>query len=339
MNSRSTLFILLITLFIHNPSLAEEKNKHRKGHHKNNHKECIKPKEKNDSLQEVREKTHSSLCRVVKSIDAWFGSEEEFNASAFSGKVIIGFREDEETGFDPKLRIRISARLPNMSKRFNAFIGRTDEDAFIRDAEQTGIDSLSNDLKDDDASWLIGLGYRNPNKKGFETSIGAKISSGIQPYAKLRYRYHMQLSKNQSTRFTQTLFWQNDDGLGTTSNFQYGYKINKKQLLSIGLGTTYRKDTEIWDTTSSITLYNKLKKNRGLSFRAYIQGESGEKSLVNVPEYGLSLSYRQPFLRPWLILKTSLENRWAHALEDSPRENYTKLGMQLEMLFGKKYKH
>jgi hypothetical protein len=322
---RSTVLASLVLLLTHNVSHAEEEK----------NKDCIEPTGKNDSLGEMRDQTHSSLCKAVKSIDSWFGKDHEFDGEVFSGKVILGFRQDEETGFDPKLRIRIRAQLPNVSKRFNAFIGRTDEDAFITDSRVTGIDGLSNDLKDEDASWLIGLGYRNPNRQGFDTSIGAKISSGIQPYAKLRYRYHLKTAENQSARATQTLFWKNDDGIGTTTNLQYGYKFNKKRLVSLGFGATYRKDTEIWDTGSSITLYNKLSNNRGLALKAYVYGESGDKSQVNVPEYGISLSYRQPFLRPWLVLKTSIENRWAHEREIDPRESYAKLGMQLEMSFGK----
>ena len=325
MNFRFLALVILSSISIHSAVYAEEKK----------HKDCITPEKKDDSLIEIRDKTHASLCNAVRSIDSWFGSKEEFDGQVFSGKVIVGFRQDEDTGFDPKLRIRINAQLPNMSKRFNAFIGRTDEDAFISDSKVSGIDDLSNDLQDEDASWLIGLGYSNPNSKGFETSIGARISSGIQPYARLRYRYFLQMKENQSARFTQTLFWQNDDGIGTTSNLDYGIKLSKKRLLSLGFGATYRRDTEIWDTGSSVTLYNKLSKNRSIALKSYIFGESGDKSLVNIPEYGISISYRQPFLKPWLILNTSIENRWTHEREDQPRESFAQIGMQLEMSFGK----
>lgn len=303
-----------------------------------NKQQCNTTKTWDDSLLNIRDKTQASLCSLVKNIDSWFGNEHEFDASSFSGRVIIGFREDEDTGFDPKLRIRLKTSLPNMSKRLKAFIGRTDEDAYISDSDFQGIDESSNDLQNNDASWLIGLGYRNPSKKGFDNSVGLKIKSGsFKPYAKMRYRYPISIAENQSARLTQTLFWKKDDGIGTTSNLQYSYKLDDQKLVSAGYGATYRRDTDIWNTGANLTLYNSLSNNRSIAYRLYIDGEHGNNSLVNVPEYGVSINYRKPFLRPWLMLNTSLENRWSREHEQDPKKHYAKLGVQIEMSFGKEY--
>ena len=286
-----------------------------------------------DRLSNFRKGTHEMFCRTVSTIDSWFGSDHKFDSSNFGGKLILGFRQDEDTGFDPKLRIRLKARLPNASNRFSTFIGRTDDEAFIRDKRISGIDGLSNDLSNDDARWLIGLGYRNPNKIGFETSIGARLSSGLQPYARFRYRYYKEFGA-VSSRFSQTLFWENEDGFGTTSNLQFSRPLSESYLTTIGLEATILKDTEIWENAASLNLYKKFSSRTGMALRTYIFHQSGSNSIVDVPEYGVSIGYRQPFLKPWLILKVKLENRWEHDQNDKPRESYAKLGIQLEMRFG-----
>lgn len=297
---------------------------------------CASQKTWDDYLLNFRDKTKASLCHMVKGIDSWFGDEYDFDAHSFTGKVIVGFRQDEETGFDPKLRIRLKTSLPNLNKKLKAFIGRTDEDAFISDSEFQGIDESSNDLKDNDTSWLIGLGYKNPRKKGFDKSVGLKIKSGkIKPYAKIRYRQPISITDGQPARLTQTFFWKKDEGLGSTSNLQYSYKLSDRKLLSSNLAATYRKDTLMWNTGASITLYENIRDNRSIAYSAYIEGEHGENSLVDVPEYGVSINYRKPFLRPWLMLNTSLENRWSHSRNEDEKKHYAKLGVQLEMSFGK----
>ncbi len=337
---RLSFKFISLSLLLYCPSaIAEKESVHAQSqeasyHGKHSEHNCMEPKNDKDSLTNFRDKTHSMLCHAVRNIDSWFGQEEKFDGKSFGGKLILGFRHDEDKGFDPKIRVRIKARLPNVSKRLNAFIGRTDDEAYIRDSQISGIDSLRNDLRNEDARWLIGLGYRNPNKTGFETSVGARFSSGLQPYAKLRYRHYKEFG-SLSSHFSQTLFWQNDDGLGTTSNLQFSQPLGENYLSTWSLGATYLKDTEIWETGSSLALYKKLSSTTGISLRAYIFGESGDNSIVDVPEYGISLGYRQPFIKPWLILKTQIENRWEHSDNNEPRESYAKLGVQLEMTFGK----
>jgi len=283
-----------------------------------------------DGLTRFRNGTHKFVCRTVKGIDSWFGNKQQFDDSNFGGKLILGFRQDEDTGF----RLRLNAKLPNVSTRFNAFIGRTDNDAFIQDRKVTGVDDINNDLANEDTRWLIGLGYRNNKKIGFDTSFGASFSSGIQPFAKLRYRYFKEFN-NFYARFKQTIFWENDEGFGTTSSLSFDKPINENYLVTLDLESTILKDTEIFENAASFNLFRRLSNRSGISFRTYIEHESGSNSTVTIPEYGLSVTYRRPILKPWIVLRTSLENRWERANNDDPIESFAKLGIQFEMTFGK----
>ena len=323
------LILFILFLIIANSTVfAQDKEKHE------NDSCNVYDEDNQDKLLRFRNNTHETFCRTVRNIDSWFGDSQQFDSRNFGGKLILGFRQDEETGFDPKLRIRLDAKLPNASQKLNTFIGRTDDQAFIRDKQLSGIDSLANDLSNEDAKWLIGLGYRNPNERGFDTSIGAKFSSGLKPYVKLRYRYFKEWQQ-ASAGFTQTLFWEKEDGYGTTTNLIYDHQLNQDYLATFAAEATILKDTEFWENVASSTLFKKIAPQTGIALRTYIKHQSGNSSIVDVPEYGVSISYQKPFLKPWLILNTRLENRWVHDENDEPRESYAKLGVQLEMEFGK----
>jgi hypothetical protein len=286
-------------------------------------------------IERFRGKTHSSLCRTVKNIDSWFGNKKQFDDSQFGGKLVFGFRQDEENGFNPKLRVHINAKLPNLSERTNAFIGKTDEEAFVTDNNISSEDELDNYVRDEESTWLVGLGYSNPSRHGFSISAGGKIRSGFKPYIKTRHRHFFNPSEKTLLKLTQTGFWRKEVGLGFTSNAQLSYFISDNHLLSWETGATYKKDTEVWETGTSLTLYQKLDAKRGLSYKAYIYGQSGERKAVNVPEYGIGIGYHQPFFKPWLTLKTSLENRWFHSSNADPKESYAKFTTLIEMKFGK----
>lgn len=329
-----TSFLLII---ISHHSFAEKKptnNKNPSSLGLSNDACQIEKEPNNDSITKFRNGTLSFVCKAVRGIDSWFGSEQIFDDNDFGGKLTIGFRQDEDTGFDPRIRLRLNATLPNVSSRFNAFIGRTDNDAFIQDRKVTGVDEINNDLANEDVRWLIGLGYRNPKNTGFDTSLGASFSSSIQPFAKLRYRYFKQLG-NFSARFKQTLFWENEDGFGTTSNLSFHKPLNETYLSTIDIESTFLIDTEILESAASITLFRKLSNQSGLAFRTFILNESGSNSAVTTPEFGVSINYRQPVLKPWLILRASLENRWERENNNEPIESFAKLGIQFEMIFGK----
>ena len=88
-----------------------------------------------DWMDSFRSSTNNKLCSTVLWIDGLFGDKHRFDDRSFSGKISLGFREDETEGSDPRLRVRIKARLPNVSSRLNAFIGRVEEDSYISNTE------------------------------------------------------------------------------------------------------------------------------------------------------------------------------------------------------------
>jgi len=302
---------------------------------------CIFLQDSDEWIDRVRSHTHSRVCRTVFWVDRLFGDEHEFDDKNLSGKLSLGFLEDESEGFDPKLRVRIRTRLPNVSNRLNAFVGRVEEDSYISNTEvdngsvtNVGLRS-TNDEEDD---WLIGLGYRDPNRldNGFDFSVGAKISGGINAYAKIAHRHLFKVSEQHLWRTTQTVFWRREDKYGFSSNLDYTYLLNDTNILE---WDTSFKHTEVNRYTEWITSgiwHHSFDDKTGLSSRIYVRGETEQE--VDIPEFGTAFTFITPFLRPWFFIETGIDFRWEKEFRRQKEyDSVIRFSLQFQMLLGDYY--
>jgi len=303
---------------------------------------CLADRASIEWIDGLRASTHSRLCNTASWLDGLFGDEEEFHGEDFRGKFSIGFKHDEIDGLDPRLRVRIKTKLPNVSSRFNAFLGRVEEDSYIANTEVRE-DRLNNvglrSTNDEDSEWLVGLGYRSPNKanNGFDVSAGAKLSSGFSPYAKLSHRHLFEVSDDKFWRTTQTAFWRKKDGFGVSSSAEFTKLIGDQDIWVSHGSVKYTEEAEQWEWFTDTTWHHSLSDKRGISSSLYIRGE--EKNPVSIPEYGLTFTYIRPILRDWLFMETGVDLRWEReSLEQRSYKSAVRFGLQFEMLLGDYYR-
>jgi len=302
---------------------------------------CRKDREREEWVDKVRHHTHTNLCNTVSWIDGLFGDERDFDGEKFRGKVSLGFRQDEVDGFDPRIRVRIRTQLPNMSKRFNAFIGRVEEDSYISNTEvdQDRVNAVGlRSTNDEDSEWLVGLGYRNPNSEdnGLDYSVGAKLSGGFNPYARAIHRHLFKASESNYWRTTQTVFWQRDDGFGVSSSLDYTHIVGDRDIIEWDSSVKYTEEEELEWITSG-TWHHEFTPKTGISSRAYVRGESDNP--VSIPEFGVTFTYIRPFLRDWLFIETGIDWRWEReSIFEDEYKSAVRVGFQFEMLLGDYYR-
>ncbi len=302
---------------------------------------CYQESTSDQLLDRVRASTHTRLCNTAGWLDGLFGDQEEYQGERFRGKVSIGFRQDEVDGLDPRVRVRIKTKLPNMSKRFDAFLGRVEEDSYISNTE-VNQDRLNNvglrSTNDQDSEWLVGLGYRGPssNTNGWDYSVGAKVSSGFKPYAKAAYRHLVETSSNTYWKTTQTVFWREEDGFGVSSNADYTRLIGDNDIWVSHASIKYTEEAEQMEWFADTRWHHSFTKSKGISSSFYLRGEAENE--VTIPEYGLTFTYIQPIWRNWLFLETGLDWRWEKQTpSQNSYKNAVRFGIQLEMLMGDYY--
>lgn len=306
-----------------------------------NEVKCFFEAASDEWIDRMRSDTHSRVCRAVFWVDRKFGEEYEFDDENLTGKLSLGFREDEIDGFDPKLRIRIRTKLPNVSDRLNAFVGRVEEDSYISNTEVDD-GSVSNvglrSTNDEEDDWLIGLGYRDPNRldNGFDFSVGAKLSSGLAPYAKVAHRYLFKASEQHLWRATQTVFWRREDKFGFSSNLDYTYLLNETNILEWDTSFKHTEVNRFTEWVTSGIWHHSFDDKTGLSSRVYVRGETEQE--VGIPEFGTAFTYITPFLRPWFFVEAGIDFRWEK--EFRRQREYTsaiRFSLQFQMLLGDYY--
>lgn len=283
-------------------------------------------------LDDWQASLHSSVCLATRWFDQLFGRAIPFNENEVYGRISLGAQYTEYDGLKFLGRLRLRAPLNNLSERFNAFVGRVDEDAYLQDSKPAFPGVFQDGILGEDASWLLGLGYRQNKykKRGFSYSAGIKLPLDI--YARARYHWDHEFSAKNSTRFRQSLFWRSDRGFGTTSRFNFFHFRKPDSMLRWENIFTVAEDLEGVKWYSGVTMYKNLKDVQGLSVLGFITGETG--SDVGLREYGLRLTWRRPIAREWLFLELGPSVTWPRETLAMKREVSFGFGVLLEVQFG-----
>ena len=250
--------------------------------------------------------------------------------------ITLGAEYNQYEGFDPRLRLRVRASLPNFSSRFDLLFGRMDEEAFVSDTQ--GQDRMfynpgALDRGDDDA-WLLGLGHRNRwRRTGWDWSVGLRLRLPPVPYAKLQYFYNRQLREDTDLRFRQTFFWRSDDGFGTTSRGDITHALSPQNVLRWEGIVTMSQDTDGAKWYAGQTWYHLFGGHNAFSLLAFARGETG--SDVGLYDIGFKFVWRRPWTREWLFLSMGPTVTWPRELAEEERELSLGLGVWIEMQFGR----
>ena len=276
---------------------------------------------------------HGFAIRCSGSMD-YFGDDHEFDDEQFTGMVSVGFRQDESDGFDPRIRVRIKSELPNVSSRLNAFIGRVDADSYISNTEEGGnrannVGLRSNDEQEDE--WLIGLGYKRAkeDRGGLDYSVGAKLNSGLSPYAQVAYRANFVERENHHWRTRQTVFWKKTEKFGFSSRLNYNYFIGEKDILDWTTDLKYTEEQEQWEWITSTALHHSISSRKGISSRVYARGETNIE--VDIPEFGVTFTYIRPLWRDWFIMEAGVDFRWEKEFNSQGKLSKSNTGLPFSL--------
>ncbi len=162
---------------------------------------------------------------------------------------------------------------------------------------------------------------------------GVKLQSPLNPYVKAAYRYYAPLSEEVIARAQQTVFWENDEGLGTSLRAGVDWLLSGDRMLRWNNYLKLTQDTRgtYWNT--NLTLYQRLGEIRAIALRGGVRGETGRE--YSPIEYQLEAIYRQPFRRDWLFLEVRGGGGWLRTREAESRDFVPRVAVVFEMVFGR----
>jgi hypothetical protein len=280
---------------------------------------------------------YRTVCLSAARFDGFFGNarfEDEYEAT--HGSISVGTQWDERDHWDPSVRFRASVQLPQLSERFRAFVGRLDPDEYVSDTPDD-FDTLPRQFAgDEDDSVLLGLGYRQPGRRGgyFDTSAGIDLDWPPDPYVKGRYHLALPFLERNLMRLNETIFWRADDGFGTTTRLDLERLLSEDFLLRWSGSGTFSEDTEGVKWYSNVTLYQNLGAARAFAYQVGIEGETDNE--VDITDYGIRAIFRRRIHRDWLYLELRSSLTWPRESLLEEREPNWGAGAAVELQFGER---
>jgi len=286
-------------------------------------------------LDESRRRLAETFCGATLWFDGLFGGRPDVrNARAVSGRVELSTIYTQADGMEPKARLRLNYDLPNLKRRVNVFLGRDDDNNFVRDRQEGfAIRSSVFDLETEDR-WLAGLGYSPPGKwaERIDFRVGARLSTAPEAFVQGRLRRNVFLGDKSVWRLRETVFYENRDGFGSTSSADFDRALRRNLLFRWGSVATFSESTDGVDWRTATVLYQNLGARSAIAYEIFVRGATDLE--VGVREYGARGVYRRPLNRQWLYGELITGYTWPREERDKPREGSALIGFGVELLFG-----
>ena len=199
-------------------------------------------------------------------------------------------------GFDEKVRFKVRWDFPNLDRRLNAFLGREDEDDFVKDKNDNFAMRAPFFSLEGEEQWLAGLGYSLPgsDRQKMDFRVGGRLSTESKIFLQGRLRRNHYFGEQTAARYRQAVFYENRDGFGTTMGLDVDHVVNPRLLARVGLRGTFSEATEGVEWRALTIFYKNLSGDRAMAWEGFVRGESRDE--VPLKDYGLRMIHRQRFL-------------------------------------------
>lgn len=278
-----------------------------------------------------------TLCSASLWFDGLFGERRNLAAAhGASGRIELSVLESEYEGTKFKARGSVRVDFPNLDERVHAFLGRDDEEDFIRDRTE-GLALRSQFINvETNEGWLAGLGYGLPGsfRQRTDFRVGGKLGSRPKIFVQGRHRRNWILDRQNIWRFRETLFWTNRDGFGSTTSVDYDHIFRRSMLLRWANVGTISEESRGLEWRTAALLYQDLPGHRAVAYETFLRGwTEGE---ISIREYGARAIYRQSLLgRDWLAGELIVGYSWPRERRYERRDGSLAFGLGVELHFGR----
>jgi hypothetical protein len=273
-------------------------------------------------------------CRSARWIDGLFGETHDGrHYRSVNGNIAPSLLWNEYDGLKTRVRFRVDLPLPQMDGRLRAFVGRVDREEFVTErAESSGALPRQFGTIGDEQT-LLGLGYGGlRGREGFDVSAGIRLSTPLDPYVRASYRIVLDAGERSLVRIRPVAFWQQSEQFGVTTRVDYDRDLSDRFFMRVTGSGTYSGRSFGLRGYGNATLFHRLSPYRAMAYQVGFDGETELE--VPMREYGVRTTYRQNFLREWLVLELRASLTWPREKLEEPRKPSWGAGVGLEMVFG-----
>lgn len=287
-------------------------------------------------IDATRRRLHETLCSASLWFDGLFGEHRNVKAARGAhGRVETSYTYSDFYGNKERVRMDVRVDLPNLEQRFSAFLGRDNEDDFVRDRQEGFALRSQFPSIDDRDEWLGGLGYALPASDRFSTDfrVGVRNLRNPRLFVRSRVRYNAYSDKRNLIHIRMTPFWNTRDRFGITPGIDFSRVLSPTRLLRFSNLGTASQESRGFDWRSALIHYQGLRKGRGIAVEAFIRGFT--EAPVSIREYGSRAVYRHPLFSDRLFAELVAGYTWPQELPEEDRRGSALLAFGIEMPFGK----
>ncbi|MEZ5566319.1 MAG: hypothetical protein R3F24_12835 [Gammaproteobacteria bacterium] len=298
---------------------------------------CDKPGSNTDAwIDRMQRGVYSTVCGTAAWFDGLFGNPRfEQDSDETFGRLGLFESYDRRDKADTRLRLRARVALPNLENRFRVVVGRGQAQELVEERPASSENPLPPTFNSvNDEAWLLGLGYSKQNglERGFDFGIGVRLRTPIDPYVKATYRHNFVFNSDTMLRFRETPFWRDSRGFGTTTEVTLDHLVNQTLLARWNNTATIAEDTEGFEWSSNVSLYQSISRRRAVSYTVLMVGET--EADVKLQNYGFEARYRQNVYREWLFMELRAGLTWPKETLEEERKINPGVGIGFEMYFG-----
>lgn len=282
-------------------------------------------------MDESRDYVSQRFVETINGIDRFFGSERNFQESNDS---VLQLDVTRVSGYSGNRQVALAGRanvhLPNTERRLHLLI-ESDPDKNLTTDARPGQAALAQTSKTP-SSYAAALRYEKPqdNRWLFSADGGLKfqgLSSHL--FARTRAAYTTQLDAWQ-VKFTETPFWFNNLGLGSSTQLDFDQALSEPLLLRASSYATWLHDKQNFDLRQDLSLFQALNERTALLYQASAIGASQPQFHGN--DYVLMVQYRYRLHQKWMYFEVSPQMHYPQIRGYRPSPM---LSLRLEMLFDK----
>jgi len=276
--------------------------------------------------------THSylnqRLCEPAAWFDGFFGDPRTLEENPVGSFVRLrnSARWDQSDGWSHRASVRANVILPRLSERVRLLVAR--------DEELEGDYPGRNAFDDPDNQTRLGLRYiaSEQARSRFDLDGTVRVSSGsLNPRVRGRYRYVRGLTDRSLGRFTQSAFWEREEGFGLTTRLDWEWLPDRDRLLRWSAQGTWSEDSDGIDWRTGLVSFRQLDMQSAV--RAEVGAWGYSEPSFETEEYFVALRYRRQFLRHWLYWEVEPEHAWPKDFDTGERRSDWRLTFTIEIQF------
>lgn len=279
------------------------------------------------------DRTHSylsrKLCEPAAWFDGFFGTDRAYEETPIGSffRVRNSMIWDESEDFGHEIRLSANISLPRVSDRVRLLISR--DESIEGDSE---FDDVGREADDEQTRLGLRFLFSEMGRTQFDADATVKVNSGgLNPRTRGRMRHTKGLTDNTLARWTQTIFWEREDGLGTISRADWEWLPNRLTLVRLTGRGTVSDGTDGIDWRTGLIGFRQLGRKTAIRSELGAFGESGNRR--EVEEIFLNFRFRRSFLRDWLFYELQPEHAWPIEEETGRRRSDWRFIFTLEIQF------